>query len=251
MFFILSKILAFLTSPFNWVFLIFIFGIFRYKKYKSTKHIKVSLYLFLFISNGFVSNSIIRQFEAKPIPFDQVKHYDYGIVLSGITTPNSVIEDRISYTQGVNRLYHTFNLYQLKKIDKIIVTGGNGKIMSDNKPEAENLAKTLIEWGVPHKDIIIEINAQNTHQNAVNSVKLIPKNSSAIIVTSAFHMYRSKKCFDKTGVNYDTFPTDYYSTKNKYTLSNLLIPNLSALKKWNIISHELIGIISYKIAGYI
>lgn len=251
MFFILSKILSIFSSPINLVFLIFIIGIFQFKKHKKLKYIKISLYLFLFISNGFISNIALRFFEAKPIPFKEVKHHNYGIMLSGITRQNSALEDRISYTQGINRLYHTFNLYQQKKIDKIIVTGGNASIIGNNKPEADQLAQTLIEWGVPSRNIIIENEAQNTYQNAIKSVKLIPKNSTAIIITSAFHMYRSKKCFEKTGATFDTFPTDYYNTKDYYTPQNLLFPSISALKRWNIITHELLGLVSYKIAGYI
>lgn len=251
MFFIFSKLLSVLSSPLNLVFLLFIFGIYKYKRDNKTNYIKVSLYLFLFISNGFISNTVLRIFEAEPVPFEKVKHHDYGIVLSGVTQHNSPLTDRISYTQGVNRLYHTFNLYQQDKIDKILVTGGNGKVLSNDRPEAEKLAKTLIEWGVPSQDIIIESNAQNTYQNAVNSVKLLPKNSSAIIITSAFHMYRSKKCFEKAGANYSTFPTDYYSTKHTYNLNYIILPNISALKRWNVLSHEILGIISYKIAGYI
>ena len=151
----------------------------------------------------------------------------------------------------MNRLYHALRLYQEKKVKKILVTGGNGKVLSKDKGEAIKLAQTLIEWGVPRVDIIIENKAQNTYQNAVNSIKLIPDSASAIIITSAFHMYRSKKCFDKLGVSYSTFPTDFYSTKNIYTPQELLFPSANAISRWNIISHEIIGLFMYKLMGYV
>ena len=64
-------------------------------------------------------------------------------------------------------------------------------------------------------------------------------------------MYRSKKCFDKLGVSYSTFPTDFYSTKNIYTPQELLFPSANAISRWNIISHEIIGLFMYKLMGYV
>ncbi len=47
------------------------------------------------------------------------------------------------------------------------------------------------------------------------------------------------------------FATDFYSHENRYTPGELLFPTEKALNKWTIIIHEIIGIVSYKIVGYI
>ena len=54
--------------------------------------------------------------------------------------------------------------------------------------------------------------------------KLIPNNSSIILVTSAFHMHRSKYLFEKQGFEVTPFPVDFRSSMQKYLLLSFL-PN--------------------------
>jgi uncharacterized SAM-binding protein YcdF (DUF218 family) len=106
---------------------------------------------------------------------------------------------------------------------------------------------------IPAKDIITEKKSRNTHENAYYTAKLLQnyKYTKPLLITSAIHIKRAEACFKKTGLNCDTFPVDYYSGDMQYNLFDFFIPSVQALFYWNLYIHEIIGIISYKISGYI
>jgi uncharacterized SAM-binding protein YcdF (DUF218 family) len=70
----------------------------------------------------------------------------------------------------------------------ILVSGDGGAIM-----------ESLIELKVPESEIIHEIEARSTWENAVNSVKIMRAREvrSVVIVTSAYHSARALACFRK------------------------------------------------------
>jgi hypothetical protein len=64
-------------------------------------------------------------------------------------------------------------------------------------------------------------------------------------------MPRSKKCFDKVGLKTITFPVDYYSHDLKYDLPSLIYPKAEALSDWQILFKEFLGLLMYRVVGYI
>jgi hypothetical protein len=77
------------------------------------------------------------------------------------------------------------------------------------------------------------------------------ENQKHLLITSAFHMYRSKGCFDKANLNTDTFPVDYYGHESKYDLPSLLYPDPNSIFIWQKLFKEWIGIVMYKMTGYL
>ena len=59
---------------------------------------------------------------------------------------------------------------------------------------------------------------------------MIPNNSSIILVTSAFHMDRSKYLFEKNGFDVTPFPVDFRSSTTDISIFSFL-PSLGAMKK--------------------
>ena len=107
--------------------------------------------------------------------------------------------------------------------------------------------------GVPETDILYEDKSRNTHENAQFTKQLLagqPQLKKLLLVTSAFHMRRAKACFEKEGVNVDHFTTDFYTTDRFFTLDKLLIPQEVYLYQWQILFHEILGDITYRIVGY-
>ncbi len=72
----------------------------------------------------------------------------------------------------------------------VIVTGGQGA--NEAEPEADVMARYLIERGVDPKRIVIENQSTTTIENFTFSRKLIDIDT-AIIVTNGYHMYRAKR----------------------------------------------------------
>jgi uncharacterized SAM-binding protein YcdF (DUF218 family) len=156
--------------------------------------------------------------------------------------------------KGSDRILHTVQLYRQGKVRKILISGGSGKLLGEAIPEAFELAEIFKLCGVPSSDLILENRSMNTRENAIFTKKLLGElkfNGRSLLITSAFHMKRAILCFKKAGLKTDAFSTDFYSDKTVYTPAALIFPSEKALSKWSILIHEFVGIIIYKISGYI
>ena len=78
---------------------------------------------------------------------------------------------------------------------RLIVTGGDPA--GTGKTEAEVMAELLASAGVSRSSIVLERQAQNTVQNALLALPLVPHDASVVhLVTSDFHMPRSLYIFE-------------------------------------------------------
>lgn len=253
MFFVLSKIVYWLIMPTSLLAWLIIASILIKKDIQKKKLRWLAFGLFLFFTNPFIATVAINTWEPAAVTYDELDNtYTYGIVLSGITNPNRPPFDRVQFNKGADRIVHAIDLYKKEKIEKILITGGSGTLTFKGNKEAHALKKFALDSGIPLSDIIMEDKARNTRENALLSKGLMPKTSNkALLITSAFHMYRAKNCFEKVELAVTPFPTDYYGRMMRYTPDDLLIPSLYGLKIWTILTKEWIGIIAYKAAGYI
>jgi uncharacterized SAM-binding protein YcdF (DUF218 family) len=254
MFFILSKTLFYLALPLLWIVAFFLFAWFTKNNKRKNQFFKIGLITLLFFSNRFIQNEAISAWETKFVKFSDVKNYDLGIVLTGVTNPRITPRDRVNFDKGADRVLHTVQLYKAGKLKKILITGGSGLLLGDTISEAEDLAKVFLLSGVPKKDLILEKKSVNTRENALFTKQILDQSNihgSYLLITSAFHMRRSKMCFNKVGLNPDIYPVDFYSDQRKFTPDVLFLPNEVALSKWPILIHEILGTLMYKIMGYI
>jgi uncharacterized SAM-binding protein YcdF (DUF218 family) len=254
MFFILSKTLYFIFLPLPWITALFIYSLFSKNKKRKFLCFKIGLVLLIFFSNRFIVNEALLAWEIEPVIFSEVKNYNVGIVLTGVTNSRQTIRDRVNFDKGADRVLHTIQLYRLGKIKKILITGGSGLLNGDSITEAEDLAKVFLMCGIPKQDLILENKSVNTRENALFTKELIDHENLKgrfLLITSAFHMRRAHLCFSKAKLNVDVFPVDFYTEQRRFTPDFILIPNEQALSKWTILSHEIVGIITYKIMGYI
>jgi uncharacterized SAM-binding protein YcdF (DUF218 family) len=78
----------------------------------------------------------------------------------------------------------------------LVLTGG---ILYYKYTIAELMKRQALELGVPDKNIIVEAEAKNTWGNAIYSKKIMEREKfkSAIVVSSPYHMRRSKMLFNK------------------------------------------------------
>jgi len=255
MFFILSKVLFVLVMPLTIITACLLVSLFAKPSKLKRKFFITAIVLLLFFSNEFIINEIFLIWEPPPIPFNEINHqYDLAIILTGVVDLTPPINDRIFFNKGADRIIHPLYLYHQGKIRQFLIAGGSGALIKRERPESEIIEEFLKSFDVPEQDIIIETNSRNTHQSAVNTAKMIKEgfgNQTILLVTSAFHMPRSLACFKKVNLNVTPFTTDFYGQERRFTLDRLLIPSTGALSKWTIFIHEIVGIISYKIMGYI
>lgn len=255
MFFTLSKTLNYLTMPLVIISVLLIFSaILRNAKWKKRFSI-TGLALLLFFSNEFIANEFMRLWEVPPTPFGDIKsHYSYGILLSGVTRLGMEPDDRVYFQRGADRVTHSLQLYKLGIIDKILVSGGTGQLLDTRHREANQIASALELMGVKKEDIITENESRNTHESAMEVKVMLKKKATpeeCLLITSAFHMRRSKACFKKVGWPVTAFSTDFLSHPRKFTPDILFIPKIEALGIWHSMIKEWVGCAAYWVAGYI
>ena len=211
-------------------------------------------YLFFF-SNRFIANEVLLLWEIPPTPYENITgDYYAGIVMGGVTNSEKTPRDRVYFSKGADRITHAYQLYKLGKIRKILVSGGSSKLGVFEYKEADNLYNYLILCGMDTADIILENHARNTYENALYSSQILEEESPGkkhLVITSGFHLKRSLLCFRKLGMEVDGFSTDFYTKDRTFNLNMMLIPDPSAFSDWHLIIHEILGLLSYKIAGYI
>ena len=247
MFFITSKILSFLSNPIFWLFTLLISSIIFKTRRKRTLYI--TLFLFYLFTNNFIADKAAVIWEVSPKSISSLENnYKYGIVLGGYSYYNKTIE-HINLNDRGDRLISAIELYNLGKIEKIIISGGNGELINNGMKESEWSKKFLINMGVQKKDILLESNSRNTIENAQYTAILMKKEMSekSLLITSADHMRRASFCFSKYNFNIEIYPTDCSGNDIPLTFDYLFIPNIEALKKWESLIHECVGYIVYRI----
>jgi uncharacterized SAM-binding protein YcdF (DUF218 family) len=254
MFFYLSKLLVFIISPLTWIFTLLFFALFLKNPKHKKKLLIASIIVFYFFSNSFVLDECMRLWEFTSKDLSNNEHYDAAIVLGGMSSYDPRL-DKPQFSNSADRLWQTLPLLKNGQVKKIILTGGSGSILHPDEKESGILKKYLLKIGIPDSLIIIENESKNTRENALFTKKLLDSlnlKSNFLFVTSAFHMKRSIRTFEKVGLkNIRPFCTDRYSGPRKFEFDHLFIPNTHALDKFTLLIHEIIGYGVYKTIGYI
>lgn len=192
--------------------------------------------------------------EPQPLDIPTLPTYDVGIVFTGVTKGGKRPNDRVYFDKGADRITHTLQLFNQGKLKHILISGGSGFEKYPQTYAAVRLKSFLLMAGIPDSVITVETEAVNTFENAVNSAEILNRkfsNQKYLLITSAFHMKRSKLCLEKQGITFDTFPTDYYTGRSSASFNSLFIPKAESIQKWQLISKEVVGMITYKLMGYL
>lgn len=255
MFFLLSKALLFLISPFVWVVTAVLIYFFHPKNSWKKPAIRIGLVVFLLFTNTAIYLECMRLWEVQGTPITEVKSHDVGIVLGGMTEYNSDLKT-LSIRRGGDRIWQAISLYKAQKIKKILISGDNGYISDRGLHEAQQLKEVLVNWGIPAQDIIAETKSKNTYENAQETAKILrrsyPHLKTKLLITSGRHMKRSLACFEKAEMTCTPFSTDLFSgpTRN-YHWDQYIIPDSSTLLDWNELLREWVGYFTYWITGKI
>ncbi len=255
MFFFLSKVLLIFLYPFTWVLAGLGFAFFaKSARWKKRGRI-TAIVCILFFSNTFIYLECCRMWEVHGTPASALKHHDVAIVLGGMAEYNNDLKE-LSLRRGGDRIWQAITLYKTHKVDKILISGDNGDLVDKGLHEAQQMKKVLVSWGIPEKDLIVETVSKNTHENAVETKKLLtrsyPQYDSFVLVTSGRHMRRALGCFEAEGLKCTPYSTDLYTGPNRsYTFDQFVIPDVSTMSDWNGLLKEWVGYITYSICGYI
>jgi uncharacterized SAM-binding protein YcdF (DUF218 family) len=253
MFFVLSKLLIYLIMPLTIVFGLLALGLFMKNPRWKKRALWSCFIVFYLFSNEFIANEVMKAWEIPAKPFADIKKYKVGIVLTGTTMSGLQPDDRVYFSR--DRITHTIQLYKLGLIEKILISGGIGRLIDTDEPEANKYQSVMIMMGIPPDDIIVENKTRNTAESAPAVKRILDsyhyKYEECLLITSAFHMRRSLAVYQKQGLNIDQFTTDFYSHPRSFYPDGLLLPQHEAISIWSKLMKEWIGIAAYKVSGYI
>ncbi|NDF60204.1 MAG: YdcF family protein [Crocinitomicaceae bacterium] len=164
--------------------------------------------------------------------------------------------DHLVFNSNSNRLTSAIELYKKGVIKRIIISGGSGSVAYPLKREASLLKKFMVNYlSIPDSVIFIENKSDNTHQNAVFTKKLLEQmkivQQDLILITSPLHKVRAFLCFKKEGVNVVNYEFKVDQKQKKWLPTQSIVPSEEILINWVAFLHELVGLLVYKMVGYI
>jgi uncharacterized SAM-binding protein YcdF (DUF218 family) len=242
--FVISKIIGFLLDPFLWILLL-VAAYFLVRDDVHKRRLRsAAIILFLFFSNSFIIDNIWAKYQWKAVQLNTT--FQTGILLGGMAGYDESTNQGF-FGSASDRFIQAARLYHTGQIKRILVTGGNAIFVKQKGyNEADFIAKNLEELKVPREHILLEKRARNTIQNAAFSKQILDSlgNSSSLIITSAIHMPRAMKVFEKAGMAVAAFPCNYriLQTDTEFTWKSL-IPSQEAFNQWTLILKEWVGLI--------
>lgn len=132
--------------------------------------------------------------------------------------------------------------WQLQLPNTTIV--GMANTLKSTISQAEMVAKTALLYGVQPADTLQIPQPTNTKEEAYFLFQKIGP-QTIILSTSAFHMLRAKKWFEKEGFNVIPAPTDYRIKKDPKGTHRSWAWNWDRIDHWNILIHEWAGAFHY------
>jgi uncharacterized SAM-binding protein YcdF (DUF218 family) len=255
MFFLVSKIAGFLTTPTHLAVGIVVVGVvLLWTRWRRAARAIATVGAVLLVALGFLPLSaiLVAPLEDRfPLPRGEIGSPAGIIVLGGSTDEH--IEDargKVTLTDAGERLTTAAALARRFPQARLIFTGGSASFVGSNLTEANSARRLWIELGVPQEHAIYEDRSRNTYENAIFTRDLVqPKTGDTwLLVTSAMHMPRSMGIFRKAGFAAIAYPTDYRTLGD----ARDFVPSLDAsraMRNIDTAAHEWIGLIGYWLTG--
>ncbi len=239
----LHKILPIFVLPILLVIIVILIGLIKNKK----KLIYIAIGLLYILSTPIFSNNFFKLVEGSEYrkPISAIDSADAIVVLSGMLEINEVGDSTYIEWGDPDRFFGGIALFKAGKTQKLVFTGGKMPWDKAKKTEGEVLKEYAISNGIPYEKIFVTKDVENTADEAVAVKELISPSNRIILVTSAYHMYRAKRLFEKQGFIVIPYKIDYKSERNKETTLLDFLPRADYLKITETGIRELIGRLFY------
>ena len=265
-FFILSKAVQFCIEPLNWVPILILLALLflSLRKVHVCKRLLV-IALFDLVVVGWLpaSEVFLNALENTVVKIDisQRSANEIGgiIILGGAIDGGEIAIDRgeISIYSSAERVIKAFELIRKNPNLPFLFSGYSGRITPRGISEADAFKQLIHEQGLSSENAHYENQSRNTYENVLYMKPIIQefglktdsgKSKPWLLITSASHMYRSTKIFQKQGLEVLPMPVDYQTSNSlQWTMFDLV----DGARNWNILIHEIVGLFAYWITGKI
>ncbi len=171
-----------------------------------------------------------------PVSEQEIHEADKIVVLSGGKKADTI------------RRSEVFRIFNLRKDDMEVIISGTESIRKREESETA-IGSFFVDRGVPAEKIKIEDRSINTRENAERTFEKIGE-TPFFLVTSAYHMERAVREFERVGANPIPAPTDFRKAEYDYGLEGL-IPRGFNLRKSDLAFYEYFGIAYYQVLDWI
>lgn len=183
--------------------------IYNFSRYKRSAQIVLcgSFITLLVLSLDPVATRLAATLESQYPVYQQQPIAYIHVLGSGHTSVDSLpITSQLS-AAALARTTEGVRIFKLNPTAKLIFSGYGG---GDTNSNAEMNARLAIALGVPKSAIILLKNSRDTIEEAIDS-KVITQGDSFALVTSATHMPRAMKIFQRQGLSPIPAPTAHVS----------------------------------------
>jgi len=158
-------------------------------------------------------------------------------------------------TPGANRYWYGARLFHANRGDTIILSGGtNARNRAEGRiTEAESGARFLLDMDIPLQAMLLDTNAMNTRENAVNIAEMLESHGLErfILVTSASHMRRSVGAFRALGLEPIPAAGHFRVDRDRNPGWRRWLPSESGAALGRVAFHELVGYKAYGMRGWV
>ena len=205
--FLLSKLLPLLVLPLGLALLLLLLGLIGRRRWP----VGIALLLLWLFSTGLVSQMLWRVVERpwQRRPAGDALQADAIVVLSGgrHAAPGA---SRISEWNDPDRFLAGIDLYRTGRAPRLLFTGGQNPFQAGLAPEGELYRREAVALGLPVSALQSTPPVRNTAEEATAIRALLPDASPRVLlVTSAFHMRRAQRLFERQGMEVLPFPVDF------------------------------------------
>jgi uncharacterized SAM-binding protein YcdF (DUF218 family) len=254
MFFALSKTVALLLLPSNFLILLGLGGVALVAMRRTRTGMRLAIAsLILLAVAGFlpIGNLLIYPLESRFPQWNANRGAPEGIIVLGgaIDSSLSAAYDAPLLGESGARIVAMAKLARAYPNARIVYSGGDASLFGNERPEADFVYPLLDDFGITRSRVILEARSRNTAENALYTKELVkPKpNERWLLVTSAQHMPRAIGCFRNAGFEVEAYPVGWQSGP-----SIDLTPVRSiarGLARLDMATHEWIGLLVYRLTG--
>ena len=204
-----------------------------------------------------LSQSLLASLESQwpPVDVAQLPECDAIVVLGGGVEPSESEPAGIHLKGASDRLFAALALAKKGRGRLILIGGGSFQRETGvDVFEGEGAKRWVEEWQLSPVPLQSLGPCRDTHDEAVRVAALVAQHGwkRVALVTSAYHMTRSKAVFEKAGTVVVPVPCNYLSAyMQQRHVKWLDVPKSGNLAHFEAWMHEIIGWWAYRLCGWV
>lgn len=190
-----------------------------------------------------------------PYPLQQETQAEVDAIVvlgGGLVPPDGLVRRARPSDSSYARCVHAATLHEIHGCP-LILCGGVTQPDETPESEAQVMADALAFLGVADEAIVLESSSRSTRENARQAAAILRERGfgHVLLVTHARHMRRADGCFRKLGIRATPSPCSAVSARLWQDFHDTWIPSPQGLDASNWALQEWLGLLYYRLRGWI